>query len=266
MKRIGILIVTAATLLTACKSKQAAATPGENVAVATDVVADTDKAARDIADAHYANPYDFSTLLIKADARYEDKRQSQSVTADIRIKKDETILISLRYLGFTVAKALITPNEVAYYEKIGGTYFKGDYKLLSRWLGTDLDFNKVQNLLTGRALFDLKKSGYKSAAEGGQYKLSGRQGGILKEFLFEGNKYLLTKERIEQQGTEPKSLDISYPAHTEYPKAILPGGINILAEQADKVKIDIKYNSVTFDEKLTFPFEIPENATEITLD
>lgn len=265
MKKIGIILMAAGALFTSCKSKQAVA-QGETVAVATDVAADTDKAAKDIVAGHYANPYNFETLLIKAEVRYEDKHQSQGVAAEIRMKKDETILVSVRYLGITVAKALITPSEVSYYEKINGKYFKGDYKLLSNWLGTELDYKKVQNLLLGEALYDLKKGGYKSAVENGQYKLTGKQAGVLKEFLFEGSKYLLKQQRVDQQGSEPRSLDIQYPAHTEYPKAILPQGVNILAEQADKVKIDIKYNSVTFDEKLTFPFEIPENSTEITLD
>lgn len=265
MKKIVVLIMAAGMLFTSCKSKQAVA-QGTTVEAATEVAADTDKATKDIVAGHYANSYNFGTLLIKADARYEDKRQTQSVTAEIRMKKDETILVSVRYLGFTVAKALITPNEVSYYEKIGGTYFKGDYKLLSRWLGTELDYKKVQNLLLGEALYDLKAGGYKSAVENGQYKLTGKQMGMLKEFLFEGGKYLLKQQRVEQQGAAPRSLDIQYPAHAEYPNAILPSAINILAEQADKVKIDIKYNSVTFDEKLTFPFEIPENSTEITLD
>jgi hypothetical protein len=39
--------------------------------------------------------------------------------------------------------------------KIKGTYFEGDFSALSQWLGTDLDYSKIQNLL--EALDDLKK-------------------------------------------------------------------------------------------------------------
>lgn len=262
MKKYLVIIMAAGTLFTSCKSKQAVA----NATTVADVSAEEVKATKEVVAGHYANAYNFETLLIKADTRYEDKNQRQSVSADIRIKKDETILVSLRYLGFTVAKALITPKEVAYYEKINGTFFKGDYKLLSRWLGADLDFNKVQNLLLGQALYNLNKGTYKTTIENGQYKLTGKDGSILKEFLFEGSKYLLKQQRVEQGGTDTRSLDIAYAAYAEYPQAVLPKGINILAEQKDKVKLDITYNSVTFNEKLTFPFEIPENSKEITLD
>jgi hypothetical protein len=47
---------------------------------------------------HYNNKSDFSTLYIKADAKYSDDRSSQNVTAEIRIKKDEQILVSIRFL------------------------------------------------------------------------------------------------------------------------------------------------------------------------
>jgi hypothetical protein len=47
-----------------------------------------------------------------------------------------------------MAKASITPTSVSYY----GTYFEGDFSALSQWLGTDLDYNKIQNMLLGEAL------------------------------------------------------------------------------------------------------------------
>lgn len=260
MKKSVVLLFTLAVLLVSCKAKQAAATVAEGTA-------NGDKGSKEIITGHYKNPHNFKTLLIKADAAYKDKKQSQNVSAEIRIKKDETILVSVRFLGITMAKALITPQEVSYYEKIGGTYFRGDYAVLSRWLGTDLDFAKVQNMLIGEALDDLTKGSYKSSVEEGQYKLLGKDNsGIIKEFLFEGANYLLKKQHIEQGGQQPRSLDIAYPSHQEYPQAILPSGIKIEAEQKDRVNIDIEYASVKFDEALTFPYEVPEGFEQIFIE
>jgi hypothetical protein len=50
---------------------------------------------------------------------------------------------------------------VSYYEKIKGTYFEGDFSALSQWLGTDLDYNKIQNML-GEPLDDLSKGNTKN--------------------------------------------------------------------------------------------------------
>lgn len=258
MRKILALIFALAALAS-CKTKQAAAT-------VTEQAVGESKAANEIITGHYKNKKDFKTLKISASADYKDDKQSHSMTAEIRIKKDETILVSVRFLGITMAKAIITPKRVSYYEKIGNKYFDGDYAMLSRWLGTELDYNKVQNIFLGEAMDDLTKGTYQASVENGQYKLVSKKGTIMKQFLFEGANYLLKKQSIAQSGPEPRSLDINFPAHKEYPKAILPADIKIDAEQKDKVHIRIEYNSVTFDEDLSFPYSVPEGYDQIFLD
>ncbi|AWH84484.1 DUF4292 domain-containing protein [Flavobacterium album] len=257
-KSIGILIMALA--FASCKTKQA-------VVPEQAVTAETARSAKEVIDGHNRIPKDFQTLYIKADASYKDSKQSQNVSADIRIKKGEMILVSVRFLGITMAKALITPKKVSYYEKINNTYFEGNYAMLSRWLGTELNYDKVQNMLLGEALDNLEKGNYQMAVENGQYKLQGKEAkGINKELFFEGANFLLKKQVVAQGGQEPRSLDIQYPAHKEYPKAVLPAEIKIEAEQKDRVNLKIEYNSVTFDEKLSFPYDVPEGYEQIFID
>ena len=148
---------------------------------------------------HYSNKTDFSTLSIKASAKYQDDKQSQNVQAEIRIKKDEKILVSIRILGITMAKALITPTSVQYYEKIGSKYFEGDYVALSKWLGTDLDFQKVQNMFIGKAIDDLHKGNYAVSIMEILYKLQcNPDGNTDKTFFFESGNFLVKKQEINQ--------------------------------------------------------------------
>ena len=260
MKKSVILLLSMLTLAaTGCKTKQ--------LATVAEGTAEGDRNSKEIIAGHYKNPENYKTLLIKADAAYKDSKQSLGFSTEIRIDKDKRILVMGRYLGFTVAKALITPEEVTYYVTLNNTYFKGNYEVLSRWLGTNLDYNKVQNLLTGEALYDLTKGSYKSSVEDGKYKLTGKESGdIIKEFLFEGSNYLLKKQHIAQGGQQPRSVDVTYPGHTEYPQAIVPVAVKIEAEQKDKVNIDIEYASVKFDEKLSFPYEVPEGYEQIFVE
>ena len=150
MKKYGLLFVL--ITLISCKSKSGVVmtAPKENKNTTSSVI-----------EKLYQNKNDFSTLYIKSSANYADEKMSQNVTAEIKIKKDEQILVSVRFLGITMAKALITPEGVSYYEKINGSYFEGDFKGLSQWLGTDLDYSKIQNLLVGQAIDDLTKGKYK---------------------------------------------------------------------------------------------------------
>jgi len=252
----SIISVFLIVFLIGCKSKQAVATAAAN---------DNTEVTK-VINGHYQNQHNFTTLSIRANAKYEDDKQSHSVNADIRIKKDEIIWINIKFLGIPMAKAMITPTKVSYYEKINNTYFEGDFSLLTNWLGTDLDFNKVQNLFLGKAIDDLTKDQWISEVVDKMFKLSlPNNFDVSKEFYFEGANYLLKRETINQ-ASKNRSLEIRYPSFKEDKGMFLPNEINIKAEQKDKVIIAIEYKGTTFNEKLTYPFSIPSGYTAIKIN
>jgi hypothetical protein len=210
---------------------------------------------------------DFSTLYIKSNAHYEDGKQSQNVTAEIKIKKDEIILVSIRFLGITMAKALITPKEVKYYEKIGGKYLEGNYAALSQWLGTDLDFKKVQNMIIGQALDNLKEVNYITTIEDQLYKLEDESDANTKKtYFFQPDNFLIKKEEITQKDKQ-RMVQIRYPSHSEFDKILFPTGLIIDAVQENKkTNINIDYNTVTFNEDLSFPYSVPEGYERIFIN
>ncbi|WP_396149500.1 DUF4292 domain-containing protein [Flavobacterium sp.] len=229
--------------------------------------ASDDLATQNIIQNHYDVKKDFSTAYIRANAKYKDKNQSLSFSAEIRIKKNEMILVSIRFLGITMAKGLITPTEVKYYEKNGGKFFEGDYTTLSNWLGTDLDFYKVQNMLIGQAMDDLRKGKYANTIENKLYKLkdiNDKQN--VKSFYFEASNFLIKRQEIEQVAKNRK-LNVYYPNHKEYAEAILPLNILIEASQEnEKNTISLDYNSVTFNEELSFPYSVPSDYEQIFIE
>lgn len=256
MRKIAVLALAVMTLAS-CKTKQS---------VVAEQYAEATVGVSSVATGHYANKKDFRTAYIRAGAKYKDSKQSRSMSAEIKILKDEKILISVRFLGITMAKALITPDRVSYYEKIGNKYFEGNYALLSQWLGTELDYAKVQNILLGVAMDDLTKNKYRESLENGLHKLVSSKGNVSKQFLFESANYLLKQQSVSQGGQDARSLVINYPAHKDWVKARLPVEIKIEAEQKDKVNIDIDYDNITFDENLSFPYSVPEGFEQIFLD
>jgi hypothetical protein len=250
---IGLVLLV---FLASCKSK----------AVLAEAGAGKKEESAKIIQGHYANKKDFSTIYVKAAAHYEDAKQSQNVSAEIKIKKDEIILVSIRFLGITMAKAMITPTEVKYYEKINGKYFEGDYATLSKWLGTDLDFQKVQNILIGLALDDLKKDNYTASVEDTYHKLSATDGNTTKDYFFEGAKFLLKREKIAQT-KQQRSVQIAYPNYTDYTEMTLPTSLLIEAfDKNEKTNISIDYNSATFNEAMTFPYSVPEGYERIYIN
>lgn len=212
------------------------------------------------------NKVNFKTLYIKSSARYQDEKQSQNVTADIRIEKDTKILISIRVLGMTMAKAFITPNKVQYYEKIDHTHFDGDFEGLSRWLGTNLDFDKIQNLLIGKSLYDLETLKLNYQLENNQFILSNKDTQLSKTFFLETMEALLTKQ-VYHSAEKQTTLNIFHKDFKNVADFKMPHHLHILATKAAKnIAITLEYNTVTMDENFSFPYQVPNGSTQIFID
>ena len=215
---------------------------------------------------YYTNKSEFTTLYIKSNVKYSDEKQTQNLTAEIKIKKDEQILVSIRFLGITMAKALITPASVSYYEKLNGTYFEGDFSTLSKWLGTDLDYSKVQNILIGQAMDDLTKGNYQDSLVDQTYRLGNiSKNNTKKYFFFDKDKFLLNKQEISQI-TENRKIEVSYSDYKTYNESPIPSDIAINAEQdKGKTEINLGYSAITINEELTFPYSVPNGYKRILI-
>jgi hypothetical protein len=255
MKRF--LAVVLLVLLVSCKSKS----------VAVEATKPTTRMnSNKIIENYNNNKIDFSTLYIKSNVEYADDKRSQNVTAEIKIKKDQQILVSVRFLGITMAKASITPTSVSYYEKMGGTYFEGDFSSLSQWLGTDLDYNKIQSMLLGRAIDDLERGEYTESFIDQIYRLDDASSNkIKKSFYFDANTFMINKQEISQTA-EGRMIQVAYSDNAVYKEATLPSRILInTIQKKGKSQINLEYNTITFNEELSFPYSVPNGYKRIII-
>ena len=238
-------------VVTSCKTKQSA------------LEADTSVSAKEVIENYNnQNNLDFQVLHIKGNTSY----LLFNVNLDIRIKKDEMILVSGRVLGTTIVKAKITPDYVSYYNKWESEYFEGDYDILSNFLGTELDFQKVQNLLLGRTLDKLDKERFVYSIENNLYKLSSDRKDLNKAYYFDPNNFRLVKQFVEQKH-ENRSAFVEYSNYKEQNNNVLPFSvlINSLSEK-DKNEFKVEYKSMEFNTGITFPYEIPSGYKRIDID
>ncbi|MGQ7945837.1 DUF4292 domain-containing protein [Flavobacterium sp. WC2509] len=256
---VCIICVSSSLVLVSCKVKGKVVTESKKED-------SNSMTAERIVKNYYANKSDFKTLNIKSNVKYNDEKQSQNLTAEIKIKKDEQILVSIRFLGITMAKALITPASVSYYEKLNGTYFEGDFSTLSKWLGTDLDFKKVQNILIGQAMDDLTKAKYQDSLVGQEYRLEDLSKSNIKKYFFFGiDSFLLNKQEIAQT-TENRKIEVLYSNYKKYNESSLPSDIAINAvQQKGKTEINLGYSSITVNEELNFPYSVPNGYKRILI-
>ncbi|WP_397364253.1 DUF4292 domain-containing protein [Olleya sp. R77988] len=206
---------------------------------------------------------DFSTLVGRLKLEYLQNGKSKGTTVSFRMEKDKTIWMSK--LG--VVKVLITPARVAFYNTWDNTFFDGDFAYLSSLLGTDLDFNKVQNLLLGQSLFNLKDDKYEISANDKSYILQPKkQRDLFELFLFVNPSHFKMDSQEISQPKDKRILHIDYLTYQDVDSKTLPERTKILAiEDQEQLEINLELKSVKLNENIRFPFSIPSGYKEIDL-
>ncbi|TFG74352.1 MAG: DUF4292 domain-containing protein [Flavobacteriales bacterium] len=214
---------------------------------------------------HYDSQLRFKTLSGKLKIAYNDGESTQTLSVSLRMEKDKAIWISAP-LG--IVKAYITPNRVSFYNKLQNEYFDGDFSFLSNLLGASLDFEQVQNLLLGQAIFNLKEQKYEMAVTAGNYELKPIKPGPLFKVLFqiEPQNFKMAIQQLSQP-LKKRLLQINYRQYQKINKWILPDEIAIATIEGDKRNtIDIEYRNMEFNQNLSFPYKIPNGFDKIVLD
>lgn len=249
-----VLTLLICCLALSCKSKK----------ILADGSIDETSSAKAIIKAHYQNQIDFKTLRGKIKIDYSDGESSQRVSVSLRMEKDKAIWISAP-LG--IVKAYITPDRVSFYNKLENEYFDGDFSYLSNILGTELNFEKVQNLLMGQALFDLREGKYDIEVANKNYLLTPKKSMELFQTIFqvEPENFKMATQRLEQP-LKRRLLEIDYKDYQKINKWVLPNTVLITAISENvKNTIGIEYRNIEFDQEFSFPYKIPKGYKEIVL-
>ena len=249
------IVIFLVGLATSCKSAKAIANSGE---------IDDGLSAKQLIRENSKQDAKFKTLQARVKIDYTQDLQEHGYTVNLRMEKDKTIWISAT-LG--LARAMITPDEVSFYDKLNDQYFKGDYTLLSNLLGVELNFKKVQSLLLGESLFNLKSGKYIASTNDNSYVLQPKeQTALLELFLLLNPSHFKMDSQQLLQPLKKRFLQVDYLAYQDVDKEILPKDIKIIAvEDNDEVIIAMEYKSVALNEEVRFPFKIPSGYKEIIL-
>ena len=219
---------------------------------------------------HYEGEFDNKTISARIKAKYQDRKNSQVFIIKLRLEKDKAIWMTavIPVVNIPVAKVLITPDRVAYYEKINKTYFDGDFGLLSNFLGTEVDYEKIQNLLLGQPIMNMKDKKYAVDIDQTSYMLEPKKQEELFDLFFWLNptNFKLDKQEV-RQSIDQKRLTISYKEYQKVDNIFFPKIIQVNAVAKAKITLlDLEYRTVEFDKKVSFPFRIPSGYKEIKLD
>ncbi|MCT4630162.1 DUF4292 domain-containing protein [Winogradskyella sp.] len=221
--------------------------------------------AKQVIKQHQKSDVDFKTLKARVKINVTQNQKEQGASFKIRIEKDKVIWLSESILG--AVRMMITPNKVRFYNKLDNEFFDGDYKLLSNFVGVELDFYKVQNILLGQAIFSLKNQSHILSVNENSYALQPKEQSALLELFYLINPSHFKMDSLQMyQQLKRRFLQVDYKAYQEVEKQVLPKNIKIIAvEDSDQVEISMEFKSLSLNEEVRFPFKIPSGYKEIVI-
>lgn len=230
--------------------------------ILADGAVDESLSIRSIIRNHQAGEADFKTLSGRLGIDYSDGEETQSVTVSLRMKRDEVIWLSAP-LG--VIKVYITPERVSFYNKLNNEFFDGDFSYLSRLLGPEIDFAKLQNLLLGQSIVGLQGRNYELQYSAENYELKPKPSlDLYKLFLKIEPKYFRLASQQLAQPAARRLMEVHYTSYQKIQGEILPDQVHIAAIDRDaRITIGITYRQVELNKDLRFPYKIPNGFNPV---
>lgn len=251
MKYLKYLPIALFLLLAGCSSTQRAANNATATAKKSKVVK-----------AHETARTDFKTMSSRLSVSYDNSITTRSFTVNLRMEKDKQIWMSAGLFGITAAKVYITPDRVQFYEKLNKRAFDGDFSLISDFLGEEISFQQLEDLLLGQAVEPLGKKDF--AIVNNEYQFQ-QISVIAKIFKLRPTDFKVSEQSISKP-SEGSFLKVNYPEYQMVDGKIIPTEIKIDALQGDRVsKVEMELKSVDFDQEMTFPFNMPSGYSPFQL-
>jgi len=232
------------------------------------------------------NEFQFTNLSAKANVQIQNEKKT-SFKVNLRVRKDSAIWVSIApLLGIEVARVLITKDSVLVIDRMKKEYFVGDFNYINKHLGSDLDYQMIEALLTGNSLsFDANEKKIKSSIDrkkSSYYVSTEKKRKVRKEINKDKRKLkeqaqaiwldpmsykindliLCSPDSIGKNGCE-RSLNGSYTDHREIDGQLFPYHLNFILSSSTSTKIDIVYTKVNSGKTITFPFKIPTKYVQV---
>jgi hypothetical protein len=216
------------------------------------------------------------TFSAKVNADTDINNQGNSFTANLRIKTDSAIWMSISpALGIEVARVFITTDSLKFTNRINGTYFKGDYRYLNGLLQMELNFNMIQSILLGNIYLHYTKDKYNCDSDDANEILSSlkkrkikREGEIeVPQILTQELFYSKAQHKIASMNLQDyrpvRRFAVNYDEYVEIEGQKIPASIIVRAAAEKTVVIKLGYSKINLNKELNLPFSIPENYEPI---
>ena len=222
--------------------------------------------AKDLTKSIAKNQLNYKKFRSRVKTTYDNGKRKQQIIINLRMEKSKSIWMSANMI-VPIAKLLVTPERVSFYEKFQKTFFEGDVNFINQQFDTSFEFKDLQNLLMGLPLTNIKTGRWQTIYHPKYYILIPKSDKLRfrPTFFFDPNNFLLLEQRFMVAGTQ-KSLTVKYFNHQKLDGEFIPGEVEIsLFNGSELTRIKLEYTLTDFPDRLSIPFDIPAGYKPIEM-
>jgi hypothetical protein len=203
----------------------------------------------------------FNTFSAKARTKLDIAGNSNDVTLNIRINRDQKIWVSVTAIaGIEVARALITPDSIIIMNRLQSLYIKKPFSYIYTFAGSQINYKTLESLLVGNAIPELLNENAALQSDSSKTILTGNLQDLLYRLLL-GPDMRVTQTNLNDQAAG-QSLQVTNNAFIQAGNRIVPSQIDMVSMVKDKkIEVNLHYSKVDFDLPLQYPFSIPARYT-----
>ena len=205
---------------------------------------------------------EFEYLNTKTRIRFKDAGRNVSTSANIRIKKDSIIWMSLTpFLGIEVARAMITQDSMVLMNRLTREYIVYDFKSLSEKFQFEISFALIQSMILGNMPLEYQELN-EIVSSKHYYIVKQKSGPYFIENYFSRELMKLQKVEVSEASKKKNRMVLEFDNHQQVESFSIPfhSLISLDYEQGDEListEINIKHGRAELASALRFPFEIP---------
>ena len=205
--------------------------------------------------------FDFDSFQAKTKIKYDDGLQNFNATANIRIRRDSAIWISLSNTGVEIVRAIIQKDSIFVIDRINKAFREFTYDSLKNAYNIDFNYNMIQSVLIGNLIFE-RKNQDKVVKDDGFFILKQNNNHLLIDSYVNSKTMKIEKVNIVEKPSS-SSLEVNYEDFQLSDDKLFPFKNSVFlsynknnSEFSSQINIDFSRVAVN-EKKIKFPFNIP---------
>jgi hypothetical protein len=201
----------------------------------------------------------FNTFSGKAKTKLDINGNSNDVTLNIRVNRDQKIWISITAIaGIEVARALITPDSIQVINRFQSVYLKKPFSYIYTYASKQVNFKTLQSLLVGNAIDELLNENATFTPQSTNTAIAGNIQDLVYKLLL-GADMKVSQTNLSSPAAG-QSLQVTNKVFIQADNRVIPSQIDIASKAGNKkVQVNLRYTQAEFDKPLEYPFSIPKS-------